>query len=148
MALACGLILSSFAPYSVTAAAANGTGGAAWEDVGRVSLSAGEALSGIYAEYYTTTGSGTNVQLANKISEGIDYHINWSDMDGKLAATTGKSDYAGVRWTGRIKAPETGNYKFYAYSDNGFRLWLNGEQLINYWNSGSWDIMQLSLIHI
>ena len=144
MALACGLILSSFAPYSVTAAAANGTGGAAWEDVGRVSLSAGEALSGIYAEYYTTTGSGTNVQLANKISEGIDYHINWSDMDGKLAATTGKSDYAGVRWTGRIKAPETGNYKFYAYSDNGFRLWLNGEQLINYWNSGSWDIMQTS----
>ena len=99
---------------------------------------------GLYAQYYTTVGSGTSVRLNNLKSEGIDYDIQFSDLDAKLALTTGQSDAAGIRWTGRIQVPETGNYTFYAYSDNGFRLWVNDEQLINYWDGGSWDVLQTS----
>ena len=101
-------------------------------------------LSGLYAQYYTIAGSGTNVTLNTLKSEGVDYDINFSDLETKLAATTGQSDAAGIRWTGQIEVPKTGNYTFYGYSDNGLRLWIDGEQLINYWDGGLWDALQTS----
>ncbi len=102
-----------------------------------------ETLPGLAADYYTTKGSGTNVTWDVLKSKSVDYDINYpDDMDAKLAAQTGLTDYAGVSWTGRIQVPTTGDYTFYGYSDNGFRLWIDGEQLINYWNGGSWDLLQ------
>lgn len=102
----------------------------------------GEAYNGLSAEYYTTKGAGTGVVFDQLKSKSIDYNINYGDMDGKLKEQTGKEDAAGVRWTGRIKVPETGNYTFYGFADNGIRLWINGEQLINYWDGNSWDKLQ------
>lgn len=99
-------------------------------------------FQGLCAEYWTTRGSGTNVEFNTKKSESVDYVIDYGDMDGKLSRQTGLSDYAGVRWTGRIRVPESGNYTFYGLSDNGIRLWINGEQLIDYWNGDSWSIEQ------
>lgn len=103
-----------------------------------------EAFHGLAAEYYTTRGSGRNVVFDTKKSDSIDYHIQYADMDGKLKEQTGRDNSAGVRWSGRIKVPETGNYTFYGYADNGLRLWVNGEQLIDYWDGGSWDVLQTS----
>lgn len=99
---------------------------------------------GLAAEYWTTKGSGTGVEFDQLKSNSIDYYIQYGDMDGKLKEQTGLEDHAGVRWTGRIKVPETGNYTFYANSDNGFRLWIDGEQLIDYWNGDSWNVVQTS----
>jgi hypothetical protein len=38
-----------------------------------------------------------------------------------------------VRWTGTITATETGSYTFSAISDDGVRVWVNGELLIDNW---------------
>lgn len=38
-----------------------------------------------------------------------------------------------VRWTGRITAPESGEYALHTLSNDGVRLWINGEQVINNW---------------
>lgn len=46
-------------------------------------------------------------------------------------------DTFSVRWTGKITAPTTGNYTFTTFVDDGVRLWVNGQQLVNDWNSGS-----------
>lgn len=97
---------------------------------------------GLKAEYWTTKGSGTGVTFDIKKSESVDYMIDYGDMDGKLSKQTGLSDRAGVRWTGRIRVPETGKYTFYGLSDNGIRLWINGEQLIDYWDGDSWSVEQ------
>ncbi len=101
-------------------------------------------FSGLAAEYWTTKGSGKNVEFDQLMSNSIDYYIQYRDMDGKLKEQTGREDAAGVRWTGRLKVPETGNYTFYSDSDNGFRLWINGEQLIDYWDGNSWNVPQTS----
>lgn len=103
-----------------------------------------DAFNGLAAEYYTTRGSGTGVVFDQLKSKSIDYNINYGDMDGKLKDQTGKEDAAGVRWTGRIKVPETGNYTFYGLADNGIRVWVDGEQLINFWDGGLWDRPQTS----
>jgi hypothetical protein len=41
-------------------------------------------------------------------------------------------DYS-ARWTGRIKFPEAGQYRFAVQVDDGFRLYLNGREVMSYW---------------
>ncbi|HEU0011347.1 MAG TPA: PA14 domain-containing protein [Verrucomicrobiae bacterium] len=38
-----------------------------------------------------------------------------------------------VRWTGQIEAPESGDYTFHTFSNDGVRLWVNGRKLIDNW---------------
>ena len=100
-------------------------------------------LNGLYAEYWTMTESAAGVFDELK-STGVDYGLDYSDLDPKLLLTTGSGNHAGIKWSGRIKVPVTGNYTFYAYSDNGIRVRLNGSQIINYWDGESWDVLQTS----
>ena len=43
------------------------------------------------------------------------------------------ADNFSARWTGRVEAPVTGSYRFSTVSDDGIRLWINGQQVINNW---------------
>jgi hypothetical protein len=38
-----------------------------------------------------------------------------------------------ARWTGFIEAPATGEYSFHTYSNDGIRLWVNGQLIIEDW---------------
>jgi hypothetical protein len=38
-----------------------------------------------------------------------------------------------VRWTGQIEAPESGEYTFHTFSNDGVRLWVNDRKLIDNW---------------
>lgn len=114
------------------------------EEEGELTDSRQLEFPGLAAEYWTTRGSGKDVVFDQLMSKSVDYYIQYRDMDGKLKEQTGREDAAGVRWTGRIKVPETGNYTFHSDSDNGFRLWINGEQLIDYWDGNSWNVPQTS----
>jgi hypothetical protein len=40
-----------------------------------------------------------------------------------------------ARWTGRVKAPVSGVYKIIADSDDGVRVFINGENFINEWTN-------------
>jgi alpha-D-xyloside xylohydrolase len=42
-------------------------------------------------------------------------------------------DQFGVRWTGRLRAPETGEYDLATVADDGVRLWLDGKLVIDDW---------------
>jgi alpha-D-xyloside xylohydrolase len=44
------------------------------------------------------------------------------------------SDQFSVRWTGRLRAPETGEYELATVADDGVRLWLDGTLLIDDWS--------------
>jgi beta-glucosidase len=39
-----------------------------------------------------------------------------------------------VRWTGFIKAPESGEYTMRYVADGGYRIWINDQVVINAWN--------------
>jgi hypothetical protein len=45
------------------------------------------------------------------------------------------ADNFSVRWTGRVQAPVTGSYRFTTLSDDGVRLWVNGQLLIDNWTN-------------
>ena len=43
------------------------------------------------------------------------------------------ADNFSVRWTGQVRPPVTGQYVFSTMSDDGVRLWVNGQLVINAW---------------
>ncbi len=40
-----------------------------------------------------------------------------------------------VRWTGQVEASATGNFRFMTRTDDGVRLWINGNLVVDHWTS-------------
>jgi hypothetical protein len=73
--------------------------------------------------------------------------INFTWGTGSPSSSIGADTFS-ARWTGQIEAPATGTYTFITRSDDGVRLWVNGQQLVNNWtnhsptdNSGNIDLV-------
>src|SRR5262249_9631783 len=56
--------------------------------------------------------------------------FNWGS--GSPAAGIG-ADLFSARWTGQVQAVESGTYTLRTWSDDGVRLWVNGQLVINNW---------------
>jgi len=44
------------------------------------------------------------------------------------------SDNVSIRWSGKIKAPRSGEYEFITISDDGARVWIDDKLIIDDWN--------------
>src|ERR1700722_19559026 len=67
----------------------------------------------------------TNLKLTRTDSQ---LNFNWGTSGpGSGVAKTGFS----VRWQGYVLAKYTQQYTFYANADDGVRVWVNGQELIN-----------------
>lgn len=57
-------------------------------------------------------------------------NFNWGDgSPGKGVP----ADYFSVRWTGSVRIPRDGKYTFYTVSDDGIRLWVDDQLIIDNW---------------
>jgi fibronectin type 3 domain-containing protein len=107
--------------YQVTAITTGGESAKSLE--ASAALGTGNGLLGTY--YLGTALTGTPIQR-------IDPQVNFSWGNASpMAGIT--SDLFSVAWTGSIRPPTTGNYTFYATSDDGVRLYVNGQLVINNW---------------
>ena len=85
----------------------------------------GNGLLGTYFQNVNLTGPAFT-----RLDETVDF--NW----GMMAPMAGMiRDYFGVRWTGEVEAPASGDYTFYVQTDDGGRLWVNGQLLVDQWRS-------------
>lgn len=66
---------------------------------------------------------------------GYNVSIQQGSRAGKSAQNT-KGQLA-MRWTGKIKVPETGTWTFYGTYDDGMVLYVNKTLVINAWGDGS-----------
>lgn len=98
---------------------------------------------GLLGEYYLNTGSGNNFAYGDYKATTVDPQINFTDLNPILKGTTGVEDGANVRWTGQIMPPATGDYTFYLMGDNGFRVWIDNQLVIDHWVN-DWDKEQAS----
>ena len=83
----------------------------------------GNGLSATYFDNADFTGASVT-----RVDPTVDF--NWAS--GAPAAGIGPETFS-VRWTGQVEAPSTGTYTFYTQSDDGVRLWVNGQQVVNNW---------------
>ncbi len=140
---------SSTAPYSIawsTAAAGSHTITARAIDSGlAVTTSAAIVINvtgsgvggngtGWYAQYYKDA-SGSSHLVDPPLGTRTDATINFNDGTGwpnTLVPGAG-TDLVSVRWSAQLLVPSTSTYNFYTTSDDGVRLYINGQAVISNW---------------
>ncbi|MEJ8850277.1 PA14 domain-containing protein [Variovorax rhizosphaerae] len=83
----------------------------------------GTGLLGSYFNNMTLDGTPALTRV-----EAMDF--DW--LDGSPAASISADEFS-VRWTGMVEALTSGNYQFRTLSDDGIRVWVNGNLVIDNW---------------
>jgi len=86
--------------------------------------------TGLTGQYYNDPGTGAHFgELASTRTDAtVDF--DWGFGAPGMGVN---ADNFSVRWTGQVQAPVTGNYTFSTVSDDGVRLWVNGQLVIDNW---------------
>lgn len=83
--------------------------------------------TGLKAEYYN--GTAFNTQMVIRTDPTINF--NWSN--GAPADSSLGNDNYSIRWTGKVQPAHSETYTFTTTTDDGVRLWVNNQQLIDKW---------------
>ena len=85
--------------------------------------------TGLRAQYYSGTGLGSLV--FTRTDALVDFAWGAGSPGSGVPA-----DNFSARWSGKVIPPATGTHTFSARVDDGARLWINGQQIINAWSAG------------
>jgi len=89
-------------------------------------------VEGLLGEYYHgSAGDPWRDFIMERIDPTIDF--NWSGSPDPSMNADGFT----VRWTGMIEVPASATYTFHTQTDDGIRLWVGGQQIINNWTDHS-----------
>ncbi|MES2732965.1 MAG: PA14 domain-containing protein, partial [Bacteroidota bacterium] len=83
--------------------------------------------SGLQADYYN------GMHFEKKVFSRIEKQINFSFLGEAPAPGVHTEDFS-VRWTGKLFAPESGVYKFRVRADDGVRIWLGNQLILDEWH--------------
>ncbi|MFD6909192.1 LamG-like jellyroll fold domain-containing protein [Streptomyces sp. NPDC060077] len=108
----------------------------------RAAADADVQVHGLKGEYFSMSAPGAR-DFAELGGTLLEPQINFSGLTGTFEELTGRTEHTTARWTGQIEAPQDGDYTFYAIGDNGFRLFIDGEPVIDHWEP-DWDREQTS----
>ncbi|MFD4770563.1 LamG-like jellyroll fold domain-containing protein [Streptomyces niveus] len=133
LAVALLLPTTGFAPGATAAGSAPETASAA---------APADEVHGLKGEYFSMSAPGAR-DFADLGGLALDPQIEFPGLATTFESLTGRSEHTTARWTGRIEAPASGDYTFYATGDNGFRVWIGDKAVIDHWEP-DWDKEQTS----
>lgn len=84
------------------------------------------AQQGLKGAYY----NGTNFEQKVMTRTDRQLHFTWKQ---RSPATGVDRSYYSIRWTGQLLAPASGRYTFYAKVDDGIRLWIGNQKVMDVW---------------
>lgn len=90
---------------------------------------AGSLTKGLKAAYFSNiklAGSPAKVTIDTTVSINNGWHIAAENQGIPF-------DHCSMRWTGVVRAGKAANYRFTVRGFDGFRLWVDGKQVINEW---------------
>lgn len=90
----------------------------------RRSASAGGLAPGLRGEYFDNEDF-TNLKLT-RTDATVDFNLSFGTPDPLI-----NSETFSIRWTGQVAVPAAGSYRFVTRSDDGVRLWLEDQLLID-----------------
>ncbi|WP_024460662.1 DUF6701 domain-containing protein [Marinimicrobium sp. LS-A18] len=92
----------------------------------------GRAMPGLLGRYYDTQDlDSVRDQPAEATRVDGPIEFTWNGNDGPSVLARG-NDFS-ILWSGKLLVTESGNYEFTVVSDDGVRLLLDGETLIDEW---------------
>ncbi|MEK7122602.1 MAG: PA14 domain-containing protein, partial [Patescibacteria group bacterium] len=83
--------------------------------------------TGLYAEYFSDPNHSS--LAASRVDSRIDFMWDYNAPTPSLP-----SDWFSARWTGWIEAPQTADYTFTVRVDDGIRLWIGEEKILDRWH--------------
>jgi hypothetical protein len=83
------------------------------------------ASGGLTGRYYE------NKDLSNLKGTRVDPTVNFNWQSGS-PYSLGVDTYS-IRWTGQVKADFNEQYTFHVKADDGVRLWVNNQLIVDYW---------------
>jgi hypothetical protein len=83
----------------------------------------GDGLAATYFDNVDLTGASIS-----RIDSTLDFNWGANSPHAAIAPET-----FSARWTGQLEAIESGIYTIRTHSDDGVRLWVNGEEIVNNW---------------
>jgi len=102
----------------------------------------GREGGGVRADYFEFVGQGTTVPTravafaSPPVLTRIDPEINFNWGDPGSPDPCIAVDYFASRWSGAVEAGWTETYVFNARTDDGVRLWIGGELVVDDWVQG------------
>ena len=90
------------------------------------SVGTGAGLTGAYYANQNQTFNGSPTLVR------VDPVINFDWSNAGPDPSIGQANYT-VRWTGSVQPQFGETYTFYASADDGVRLWVNGQELVDAW---------------
>lgn len=85
-----------------------------------------DGSGGLYGEYFNTR------RMKDLVLSRVDQQVTFNWGAGSPSPLVNKNDFT-VCWTGWIIPDFTEDYNFYTRTDDGVRLWVNNELLIDKW---------------
>jgi hypothetical protein len=92
-----------------------------------------DMVPGLVGEYFNIgeeLSDYPNVADKKATVKKVDKTVNFDSTEEGFNGTN-LVDQFYIRWTGTIKAPKDGKYKFYTESDDGSRLFIDGKQVVD-----------------
>ena len=83
--------------------------------------------NGLYGQYYTNNSLSGSPSLT-RVDPVVNFNWGGQSPGGSIPGTSWS-----VKWTGTLTPPTTGSYNFSLTSDDGSRLFVNGQQVISNW---------------
>jgi hypothetical protein len=87
---------------------------------------------GLRGEYYDTVVNFSALGGATPIVVRTDAQVGFDGGGGAPHPSMGADTFS-ARWMGQVQPRASGNYGFYTYSDDGVRLWVNNQLVIDNW---------------
>lgn len=88
--------------------------------------------AGAVGEYFVdTAGFLIGTPLLKRVDPVVDSTVIW-DGGGSPDASVGSQNFS-VKWTGQVQPQVSETYTFHTVSDDGVRLWVNDQLLIDNW---------------
>jgi hypothetical protein len=87
-----------------------------------------------------------NENFTGTAKSRVDASVNFDWGNGGPASGIGGDTFS-ARWTGQVLAQFTQQYTFHTQSDDGVRLWVNGQKIIDNWtvHAAKEDVGRISL---
>jgi hypothetical protein len=93
---------------------------------GSFTASVAPGAAGLFGEYYD------NINFTGALVTRVDPVVNFDWAGGAPDPSMGVNDYS-IRWTGWVQPDFTETYTFYTQTDDGVRLWVNNQLIIDRW---------------
>jgi hypothetical protein len=121
--------VSDGAFYTVTVTDSTGSTGSAAAQLAVLVSSTPGTGTGLRGDYYTTQAlTFTNGPTLTRIDTNVDFNFGAGSPDPAISV-----DHFTARWTGKLQPLYSQNYTFSTRSDDGSRLWVNGQLLVDRW---------------